>query len=328
MNQFGYVYKNSIYGESHGKMVGIVIDGVPAGTKIDYDLLLNDLDRRKPGAIGTTKRSEADEPVIYSGVYNGYATGAPLHIGFINSNTKSKDYSEFLKMPRPGHADFVANYKYNGFQDYNGGGHFSGRITLGLVSSGAIAKMFLPFKFSSKLVSVGTLTDMTKIDSYLEEISLKGDSVGGVIEVNVSNVIKGLGEPFFDSCESRISQMLFSVPAVKGVEFGLGFRGANVLGSSYNDMIIDKNGTTKTNNNGGINGGITNGNDLVIRVMIKPTPSIFMPQETYNFETNQMDTLQIKGRHDACIARRALVVVENAIAIALADLYLIREGRK
>lgn len=327
MNSFGTLYKTSIYGESHGKMVGVLIDGVPAGTKIDYDLLLSDLQRRKPGGVGTTKRVEADEPVFYSGVFNGYASGAPILIGFTNSNTHSKDYSEFKTHPRPGHADFVAEYKYKGYQDYNGGGHFSGRITLGLVASGALAKMFLPFTFDTRLVQVGSLTDLSKLDEYLDNITKSYNSVGGIIEIKVSNMTKGLGEPFFESVESKISQALFSVPAVKGVEFGLGFRGVDVLGSDYNDMIIDCNGTTKTNNNGGINGGITNGNDLVIRVMIKPTPSIYLPQETYNFETNQVDTLVIKGRHDACIAKRALVVVENTVAMALADLYLINRGR-
>ena len=327
MNTFGDLYKTSIYGESHGKMVGVVIDGVPSGTKIDLDLLNSDLLRRKPSVAGETKRVEADAPVIYSGVYNGFATGAPLHIGFVNENQRSKDYSEFLDKPRPGHADFVANYKYKGYQDYNGGGHFSGRITLGLVASGSIAKMFLPFSFSTKLVQVGTLTDMSKLDSYLEEIAKSRNSVGGIIEVRVSNMIKGLGEPFFDSVESKLAHALYSIPAVKGVEFGLGFQGISVLGSDYNDMFIDEEGQTKTNNNGGINGGITNGNDIVLRVFIKPTPSVYLPQETFNFKTKEMDVLEIKGRHDACIAKRAMVVVENTVAMALADLYLINKGR-
>lgn len=327
MNTFGSQFITSIYGESHGMMVGVVVDGVPAGTKIDLDLLNQDLLRRKPGSIGTTKRVESDSPVIYSGVYNGFATGAPIHIGFINANQHSKDYKQFVDMPRPGHADYVANYKYKGFQDYNGGGHFSGRITLGLVASGSLAKMFLPFEFKSRLVQVGNLTDMTKLDDYLKEIALSGDSVGGIIEVTVSNMLKGLGEPFFNSVESKISQALFSVPAVKGIEFGLGFRGIEALGSQFNDLIINENGDTKTNNNGGINGGITNGNDLVVRVMVKPTPSIYKEQDTFNFKTKEVESLKIEGRHDACIAKRALVVIENTVAMALADLYLINNGR-
>ncbi len=322
MMNYGRLFNVSIYGESHGEMVGVVIDGVKPGTVIDNDKLLSDLQKRKSGGIGTTKRIEADAPTIYSGVFNGKATGAPIHIGFLNTDTRSKDYSQFLKMPRPGHSDYSANCKYEGFQDYRGGGHFSGRITLGLVAAGAIAKMMLPFAFNTKLIQVGTLKDMSKLDEYLESITSDLDSIGGIIEINVSNIIKGLGEPFFESVESKISQILFSVPAVKGVEFGVGFNGVNMMGSEFNDCIIDESGKTKTNNNGGINGGITNGNDIICRVFIKPTPSIMKKQDTFDFSTNEMSSLEIKGRHDVCIAKRALIVCENAIAIALADLYL------
>lgn len=328
MNTFGRLFQVSIYGESHQAEVGCMISGVPAGILLSEALLMPDLAKRKAGAIGTTPRIESDEPKIVSGVFNGYTTGSPIVIRFENRNTQSKDYSEFLKMPRPGHADFVAKNKYHNFHDYRGGGRFSGRLTLGIVSAGSIAKTFLPMTFSHELVQIGSLKDMNERDAYLQSIKEAKDSVGGIIEVKVNTMPIGLGEPFFDSIESKISAMLFSIPAVKGVEFGIGFQGIYLKGSEFNDGLIDASGKTKTNHNGGINGGISNGNELVVRVIIKPTSSIGVEQATYNFETKRVDTLKAEGRHDVCIALRAGIVIENAVAIALADLYLIHQAYK
>lgn len=328
MNQFGNLFRISIYGESHQSAIGVIIDGMKPGVLFDESLLLNDLQRRKAGAVGTTLRVEDDNPVITSGILNGYTTGSPIHVMFENMNKRSEDYKNLLTQPRPGHADFVAYNKYKGFNDNRGGGHFSGRLTTTIVAAGAFAKMLTSHQIESKLIQVGDLTDLNGLDSYLKEISESFDSVGGIIEITVKKPEIGLGEPFFDSVESKISHMLFSIPAVKGVEFGVGFKGITLKGSEFNDLIIDEKGKTITNHNGGINGGITNGNDIVLRVFIKPASSIFLPQETFDFESKQIKTLQIKGRHDACIARRALVVIEAACAIALADLYLEKQSRE
>lgn len=328
MNHFGNLFSVNIYGESHGKAVGVVIDGIKPGIPFNESLLLSDLSRRKAGAVGTTKRIEADEPHILSGVYRGYTTGAPIHVLFENTNTKSEDYQNLLKQPRPGHADFTSFVKYKGFADQRGGGHFSGRLTTGIVAAGAFAKMLLPATFESKLVQVGNLVDMNGLDEYLKSVSESLDSVGGIVEVIVSGLEIGIGEPFFDSVESKIAHMVFSVPAIKGIEFGIGFKGIQLKGSEFNDQILDETGKTKTNHNGGLNGGITNGNDLVVRVFVKPASSIFLKQDTFDFETKSVQPLQIEGRHDACIARRAVVVIENAIAIALADLYLQKKSRE
>ena len=328
MNSFGRLFRVSIYGESHGGGVGVIVDGMPAGIKFDIDELRADLSRRRAGGVGTTTRIEADEPHIISGIFNDYTTGAPIHVMFENTNTKSKDYSNLVTQPRPGHADYVANLKYKGYQDYRGGGHFSGRITLGLVVAGYFAKLILSNQtVTSKVLSIGDYKG-DNLDEYLAKISSEGDSVGGVIELTVSNMEKCLGEPFFDSCESVISHLLFSVPAVKGVEFGIGFDGATLKGSEFNDEIIDESGKTRTNNNGGVNGGISNGNDLVVRVIVKPTPSIYKKQNTNSFSENKVTELQIHGRHDACIALRARVVLEAAVMIGLADLYLINKAYK
>ena len=328
MNHFGNLFSVNIYGESHGKAVGVVIDGIKPGIPFNESLLLSDLSRRKAGAVGTTKRIEGDEPHILSGVYRGYTTGAPIHVLFENTNTKSEDYQNLLKQPRPGHADFTSFVKYKGFADQRGGGHFSGRLTTGIVAAGAFAKMLLPATFESKLVQVGNLVDMNGLDEYLKSVSESLDSVGGIVEVIVSGLEIGIGEPFFDSVESKIAHMVFSVPAIKGIEFGIGFKGIQLKGSEFNDQILDETGKTKTNHNGGLNGGITNGNDLVVRVFVKPASSIFLKQDTFDFETKSVQPLQIEGRHDACIARRAVVVIENAIAIALADLYLQKKSKE
>ncbi len=328
MNSFGRIFRVSIYGESHGKGVGVLIDGCPAGIPVEEEDFKADLARRKAGGAGSTKRIESDEPVIISGICDGHTTGAPINIHFINGDTRSKDYGLFRRMPRPGHSDFVAMKKYEGNNDIRGGGHFSGRLTLALVAAGVIAKKILSgSKLEARLVQVGE-TDVRNfseeaVDNILTDIQEHGDSIGGIVEFSGENLPVGMGEPFFGSAESHISSMIFSVPAVKAIEFGAGFEGVKLKGSQHNDIIIDASGKTLTNNNGGINGGITNGNPVVFRAAIKPTPSIYLPQETFNFETGEMDTLQIHGRHDACIAKRATVVIENAAAIALADLFLL-----
>lgn len=323
MNSVGRLFRISIYGESHGSEVGVILDGVKPGIPLNKEMFKDDLNRRKAGRIGTTKRLEKDEIIIKSGVFNGFTTGAPILLTFSNENINSKDYLHLINQPRPSHADFTAHVKYHGFQDYRGGGHFSGRLTTGLVAAGVVAKKMLPCTFLSRIIQLGNLTDLTKMDEYLEKIRLSGDSVGGIVEVTVKNMIKGLGEPYFDSLESTISHLLFSIGGVKGVEFGIGFKGTTLKGSEFNDSFIDENGTTKTNNNGGINGGISNGNDLIIKVFVKPTPSIFQKQPTYSFEEKKVIEQKITGRHDVAIILRAMVVIENAIACALADSYLI-----
>jgi len=326
MNSYGTLFKVTLYGESHQEAIGVVIDGIPAGVEISESKIMEDLKKRQAGAIGTTTRIEPDLFKITSGVFKGYSTGSPIHLMIENVNVRSKDYEHLIHQPRPGHADFVSNVKYKGFQDYRGGGRFSGRLTAALVAAGAIAKMVVPFELSNSLVQVGTLTDMSKIDEYLEGIASQGDSVGGLIEVRATHMIVGLGEPFFNKLDAEIAKIMFSIPAVKGVEIGTGFKALEMMGSSFNDEFIDDTGKTKTNHSGGVSGGISNGNDLIVKVMIKPTSSIQKPQETYSFETNQKEVLQIGGRHDVCIARRAGIVLENALAIVLADLYLINKA--
>lgn len=324
MNSWGQIFRVSIWGESHGPQVGVSIDGIPAGIALSEDDFCADLDRRRAGAAGTTPRKESDIPHIVSGVYNGFTTGSPLTIEFVNENTQSGDYRNLVKHPRPSHADLVAQQKWNGYNDPRGGGHFSGRITLGLVAAGVVAKKILDNDtvFSTEIIEIGGEQDKAKFAEILETARIAQDSVGGVVECRVKGISVGLGEPFFDSTESLIAHLLFSIPAVKGVEFGKGFEAARMKGSEHNDAIIDKQGMTATNNAGGIVGGITNGNEIVVRAAIKPTASIAREQSTYNFESGKVEPLIIKGRHDVCIAVRAAVVVESAIAIALADLKL------
>ena len=324
MNSWGNIFRVSIWGESHGAQVGVSIDGVPAGIPLSEEDFLTDLQRRKAGGAGTTTRIESDMPHIVSGLYEGHTTGSPLTIVFMNENTRSGDYKNLVAHPRPSHADLVAQQKWNGMNDPRGGGHFSGRITLGLVAAGVVAKRILDqeVSFSTDITEIGGEKDKTKFDAIINEARMAQDSVGGVIECRVQGVGAGLGEPFFDSAESLIAHLLFSVPAVKGVEFGAGFEAARMRGSEHNDAIIDSEGHTSTNNAGGIVGGITNGNEIIVRAAVKPTASISLPQATFNFENGQVEELIIKGRHDVCITLRAAVVVEAAIAIALADLKL------
>lgn len=333
MNMFGRLFRVSVFGESHGECVGAVVDGCPAGLAISAEDMLPDLARRKSGAKGTTQRTEEDIPKIMSGIFNGKTTGAPILILFDNQNADSSAYEKMKNIPRPGHADFVARAKFGGFNDYRGGGHFSGRLTLGLVAAGAIAKKIIkPIAIEAKLIEVW---GKTNINETVEDAMKDNDSVGGIVECRVDGVPIGLGEPFFDSVESLISHAMFSIPAVKGIEFGAGFKCARMRGSECNDSIVDAlSGKTKTNNAGGINGGITNGNELVFRVAVKPTSSIAKKQETVNLETGntmpetQNAELAISGRHDACIALRVPVVVEAITAIVLADLMVLEQRIK
>jgi chorismate synthase len=323
MNTFGKLFRISIFGESHGVCVGIAIDGCPAGLPLKSADFADDLNRRSSGARGTTPRKEPDLIKIKSGVFEDYTTGAPLTIMFDNTNTQSGDYTKLREIPRPGHADFTAMKKYGGFEDYRGGGHFSGRLTLGLVAAGVIAKKLIsPVVVTAALQEAGGITD---IDAAIEAAVAKRDSIGGIIGCTVSGVPLGLGEPFFDSVESLISHMMFSIPAVKGVEFGSGFAGSRRWGSENNDMLISTEGKTSTNHAGGINGGISNGNDIVFRIAVKPTSSTHMKQHTINMVTGQMVDLEIEGRHDICIALRLPVVAEAATALVLADL-MMQEG--
>jgi chorismate synthase len=323
MNTFGRKFKLSIFGESHGEGIGIVIDGCPVGISLKEEDFKTDFDRRRSGARGTTTRKESDLPKILSGVYDGKTTGSPIAIVFENTNTKSRDYDGIQDIPRPGHADFTANQKYKGFNDPRGGGHFSGRITLGLVAAGYLAKQILKdVSFDANVIEVGGNKD---IKSMVDKALADGDSVGGLIECRINRLPVGLGEPFFDSIESMISHLVFAVPATKGIEFGSGFSASKMKGSEHNDELLDAVGKTSTNNAGGINGGISNGNELVFRVAIKPTSSISKTQHSFNQSKNKTEDFNIVGRHDACIALRIPVIIEAVAAIALADLFLMQE---
>ena len=321
MNTFGNRFRITIFGESHGPAVGVVMDGVPPGIALSEGDFSADLDRRKSGAPGTTARKEADIPEILSGVFNGFTTGAPLSVIFRNENARSEDYATTANHPRPSHADWTAAVKYQGFNDPRGGGHFSGRLTLLLVAAGVVAKKILGggVRISSKITCIGGECDESRFPDVIARAVESRDSVGGVVECTVDGVPAGLGEPFFDSAESVISHTLFSIPAVKGVEFGAGFAAAGMRGSEHNDLIVSKDGVTAMNNSGGINGGITNGNRIVVRVAVKPTASIGIAQRTANMESGEIEPLTIAGRHDACIALRMPVIVEAAVAVALAQ---------
>lgn len=320
MNSYGRIFRIHIYGESHGSGTGILVDGVPSGIPLCAGDFESDMARRRGGKKGTTPRQEPDLPEIMNGVFDGHTTGAPVNIFIQNTNTKSSDYEKFRTVPRPGHADFTANIKYNNFDDRRGSGHFSGRVSAGIVAAGVIAKKILgSTRVNSTLISVGGSTD---IEAMLDKIDGSGDSLGGIVETLISAVPAGLGEPYFDSVESRIAHIIFSIGAVKGIEFGSGFAAASMRGSEHNDPIISTDGKTATNNAGGINGGISNGNDIVFRVAVKPTSSISLPQKTIDLSTGRMTELLAEGRHDQCIALRIPVVIEAASAIALADLLL------
>lgn len=360
MNSFGRKFRVSIFGESHGELIGVVLDGVPAGLELSEQDLEQDILRRKSGAKGTTPRVEEDKPLIVSGVFEGHTTGAPLAIVFKNNNTHSSDYEQFAAMPRPGHADLTAAIKWDDCQDPRGSGHFSGRLTLPIVAAGVVAKKVLAdatilddtpvSEINARIVEIGgvdfsTSLEMTKgalemtgealemtgrplemtgeAQKVLEQAIKDGDSIGAVVECVVPDIDLGYGEPFWDSVESVISHAIFSIPGVRGIEFGDGFKAAAMRGSEHNDPI-GPDGRPLKNGAGGVNGGITNGAPIVFRVAFKPTSSISSPQQTFNFQTGEMDTLEVKGRHDVCFALRTPVIVEAMTAIALADLVALK----
>ena len=323
MNSFGTLFKVSIFGESHGECVGVTIDGCPAGLPLSIDDFDTDIERRKGGTKGTTPRKEDDIPLIKTGLFNGKTTGAPLTILFENKNTRSADYDKQRAIPRPGHADFVASKKFGGFEDYRGSGHFSGRLTVCLVAAGVVAKKILAsIKINATLLQIGGETDVEK--GLQKAIDAK-DTVGGIIECTVDGLPIGLGEPFFNSVESLLAHAVFAIPAVKGVEFGAGFTSATMFGSQHNDALMDDTGKTKTNNAGGIVGGLTNGNQLIFRIAVKPTSSTPKEQQSLNWETNTVENFSLKGRHDLCIALRVPVVVEAVTAFVVVDFMMMEQ---
>src|SRR5882724_1837283 len=338
MNSFGRLFRIHIFGESHGESVGVTIDGCPAGLPLPGEDFLSDLERRKGGMQkGTTPRKEDDLPIFKSGIFNGRTTGAPVTILFENKNTRSGDYEKQRAVPRPGHADLVASQKFGGFEDYRGGGHFSGRLTVALVAAGVMAKQLLAgvaapaqsgeserggLRVVASILEIGGEQD---IEKGLQKAIDAKDSIGGIIECRVAGLPAGLGEPFFDSVESALSHAVFAIPAIRGIEFGTGFAAAKMFGSEHNDAIEDKNGRTRTNHAGGVVGGITNGNELVFRIAVKPTSSTPKEQQTLNWETDVVEPFSVKGRHDLCIALRVPVVLEAVTAIVLADLLLLEQ---
>ena len=329
MNTFGRKFRVSIFGESHGELIGVVLDGVPAGLELSEQDFEADILRRKSGAKGTTPRIEADQPMIVSGLFEGHTTGAPLTIVFKNTNTHSSDYSLFAAMPRPGHADLTAALKWDDCQDPRGGGHFSGRLTLPIVAAGVVAKKMLADmtildetpcnEVNANIIELGGLSDPQAWPGAINAAVKEGDSLGAIVECTVPNIDPGYGEPFWDSVESQIAHAIFAIPGVRAIEFGDGFAAAAMKGSEHNDPIGADCRPSK-NGAGGVNGGITNGAPIVFRVAFKPTASIRKAQQTYNFAKDEMDVLEVPGRHDVCFALRAPVVVEAMTAIVLADL--------
>ena len=367
MNSFGRIFRISLFGASHAPLLGVDIEGCPAGIALGREVFEPDLARRRGGTPGTTSRTECDIPFIERGCQKGYTTGEALSIFFENRNIRREDYSVFRTQPRPGHADWVALQKYGNACDRSGGGIFSGRMTLPLVAAGVVAKRLLQREYpqiqlSAGLLEVGGRSVLAsaiqeraagdglgevikeakaadewgevnrrgqairdRLGRLIKEAKAAGDSLGGVIGCRVAGVPVGLGEPFFDSVESCISHLAFSIPGIKGIEFGAGFASARMCGSEHNDCYMDAQGHTATNHAGGISGGVTNGNELIFRVAVKPTPSISRAQETFDFALNQMAPLSIKGRHDTCFALRLSVVIEAITAIVLADFSLINK---
>ncbi len=334
MNSFGKFFRISIFGESHGPSVGIIIGSCPAGLSLSISDFETDIERRKGGIQkGTTPRKEDDNPVFLSGVFNGKTTGSPLTIIFENNNTSSADYEKQRNTPRPGHADFVASKKYGGYEDYRGGGHFSGRLTVCLVAAGIIAKKILTSSQNenNKISCHATITEVggeKDIETGLQKAIDAKDSIGGIVECRVDGLPIGLGEPFFDSVESLISHAVFAIPAIKGIEFGSGFVAAKMKGSEHNDALENADGKTLTNHAGGIVGGLTNGNQLVFRVVVKPTSSTPKEQQTLNIDSGEIESFSVKGRHDLCIALRVPVVLEAVTACVLVDLLMMEQKIK
>ena len=334
MNSFGKIFRISIFGESHGPSVGITIDGCPAGLPLSIADIETDIERRKAGIQkGTSPRKEDDIPVFLSGVFNGRTTGSPLTIIFENNNTRSSDYEKQRDIPRPGHADFVASKKFGGNEDYRGGGHFSGRLTVCLVAAGVIAKKILALSPNNNDHAICTATILEvggekDIEVGLQKAIDAKDSIGGMVECRVDGLPIGLGEPFFNSVESLISHAVFAIPAIKGIEFGAGFAAAKMKGSEHNDALEDATGKTMTNHAGGIVGGLTNGNQLVFRVVVKPTSSTPKEQQTLNIGSGEIEKFSVKGRHDLCIALRVPVVLEAVTAFVLVDLLMMEQKVK
>lgn len=349
---YGEHLKLSIFGQSHGPAIGMVLDGIPAGLPVDLDALAAFLRRRAPGQNAySTPRKEADAPEFLAGLLNGHTCGAPIAAEIRNTNTRSGDYDNLRDCPRPGHADYTAQVKYGGYQDASGGGHFSGRLTAPLCIAGGLCKQWLKTKgirISAHIASIGGVSDdrfdpvSPNLDAVhrdfpvlneaqgqamrakIEEAKAGGDSVGGTVECAVLGLPAGLGEPMFGGMEGKLAQILYGIPAVKGVEFGAGFEVAQMLGSQNNDPFRVENGrvVTETNHCGGILGGITDGMPLLFRIALKPTPSISVPQKSVSLSAMENRELQVKGRHDPCIVPRAVPVVEAAAAIALMDIML------
>jgi len=331
MNSLGTIFRIHIFGESHGPYVGITIDGCPAGISLDAVDFVNDIERRKGGIQkGTTPRKEDDIPVFISGLFEGKTSGAPLTILFENNNTRSADYEKQRDVPRPGHADFVAGVKFGGNEDFRGGGHFSGRLTVCLVAAGVVAKKMISLteKGISCKALIKEIGGEKDIEKGLQNAINAKDSVGGIVECIVDNLPAGLGEPFFNSVESLISHAVFSIPAIKGIEFGAGFAAAKMKGSEHNDALENAEGKTITNHAGGIVGGLTNNNPLIFRVVVKPTSSTPKEQQTYNNATGNVEKFSVKGRHDLCIALRVPVILEAVTACVLADLLMLEQKIK
>ncbi len=355
-NTFGNSLSVTLFGESHGEAIGCVIDGISPGIEIDTDFISSQMEKRKGVNALSTARREKDEVRILSGVFEGRTTGTPICLMIENADTKSKDYSKTKNLARPGHADYAAECKYEGFQDYRGGGHFSGRLTAPLVAAGAVAIKALKEKgieIATHISRCGDIEDRDfenyeedfallesldmpvlcenkreEISALIEECKKDGDSIGGVLSTAVTGMPVGVGEPWFDTVEGMLSRALFSVPAVKGVEFGAGFGFGSMKGSEANDSFYCDGDTvkTKTNNNGGINGGITNGMPITFRCAVKPTPSIYKKQNTVNFKEKADTELLIEGRHDPAIIHRARVVIDSVTALTLCDLLISRFG--
>ena len=350
-NTYGTIFKLSTFGESHGKAIGGVIDGCPAGVELDLEVIQRDLDRRKPGQSAiVTQRKEPDEVEFFSGIFEGKTTGTPIGFAIHNTNQKSKDYSHIKDSYRPSHADYVYDEKY-GIRDYRGGGRSSARETASRVVAGAIAKQFLnPLSINAYVSAVGSLqletdpstVDLTEIEknpvrcpdqakasemeAYIKQIRKEGDTIGGVVTCVIKNVPVGLGEPVFDKLHAELGKAMLSINAVKGFEYGSGFEGTTMKGSAHNDLF-NTDGTTQTNQSGGVQGGISNGMDIYFRVAFKPVATIMQNQETINSKGDTV-AMQGKGRHDPCVVPRAVPIVEAMAALVLADFTLLKRTNK